>query len=96
MGGEPLERARRWDGVVCNVKVDDDLLPLGPDELRAYVGELLEDPDFDVVTNRHPGHTAAEYERIGVSWLIDSAWPGDDWLTDLRTDIGLDPPAASP
>lgn len=88
---KPLERARRWDGVVCNVKIDDDLLPPRPDELRAYVGDLLDDPAFDVVTNRHPDHTAAEYEQVAVSWLIDSAWPGDNWLTDLRLAIGLGP-----
>lgn len=92
----PLERARRWDGVVCNVKVEGDLLPLRPAELATYLGELLDDPGFDVITNRHPEHAAAEYERAGVSWLVDSAWPGDGWLADLRAHIGLEPAAAAP
>jgi alkanesulfonate monooxygenase SsuD/methylene tetrahydromethanopterin reductase-like flavin-dependent oxidoreductase (luciferase family) len=87
---KPLERARRWDGVVCNVKIDGDLLPPRPDELRTYVGDLLDDPTLDVVTNRHPDHSAADYEGVGVSWLIDSSWPGDHWLGNLRTAIGLD------
>lgn len=87
---KPLERARRWDGVVCNVKVDDDLLPPRPDELQDYVGDLLDDPDIDVVTTRHPDHTDAEYEQLGVDWLLQSAWPGDGWLAELRNTIGLD------
>ena len=88
---KPLERARRWDGVVCNVKVDGDLLPLRPDELRSYVGDLLDDPGRDVVSNRHPDHEPYEYEILGVDWLIDSAWPEDQWLASLRTAISLGP-----
>lgn len=87
---KPLERARRWDGVVCNVKVDDDMLPLRPAELRQYVGDFLDDPELDVLTNPHPEHSPDEYEAIGVDWLVETSWPGDDWLPDLRQRIGLD------
>jgi alkanesulfonate monooxygenase SsuD/methylene tetrahydromethanopterin reductase-like flavin-dependent oxidoreductase (luciferase family) len=86
---KPLVRAARWDGVVCNVKVDGDLMPLRPDELKDYVGVLLDDPDFDVVTNAHPDHEPEEYEAIGVSWLMDTCWPGPDWLAQFRDSLGL-------
>lgn len=88
---KPLDRARRWDGVVCNVKLDGDLLPLRPDELAAYADDLLVDPERDVVTNRHPEHEPAEYASLGVDWLLESAWPGGSWLADLRSTIGLGP-----
>jgi hypothetical protein len=58
--------------------------------LKDYVGDLLDDPDIDVITTRHPDHTTAEYEQLGVDWLLQSAWPGDGWLTELRHNIGLD------
>ena len=87
---KPLERAARWDGVVCNVKVDDDLMPLRPVELVDYVGDLLDDPRRAVVTNAHPDHAPEEYEAVGVSWLMDTWWPGPDWLTQFRRSLGLD------
>jgi alkanesulfonate monooxygenase SsuD/methylene tetrahydromethanopterin reductase-like flavin-dependent oxidoreductase (luciferase family) len=86
---KPLERAARWDGVVCNVKVEGDLMPLRPDELRTYVGDFLEDPGLAVVTNAHPEHAPEEYEAIGVSWLMDTSWPGPDWLAQFRESLGL-------
>ena len=81
---KPLERARRWDGVVCNVKLADDSMPLRPTELRDYVADLLDDPDLDVVTAQHPEHHASEYEELGVSWLMSSWFPGPDWLSEFR------------
>lgn len=85
----PLARAARWDGVVCNLKLDDDLLPLRPDEVRLYVGDLLDDPDADVVTTRHPEHGAEEYEAVKVTWLLESSWPGPDWLPSFRETLGF-------
>lgn len=81
---KPLERARRWDGVVCNVKLGDDAMPLRPDELCDYVGDLLDDHDRAVVTAQHPEHRASEYEDVGVSWLMSSWYPGPDWLAQFR------------
>jgi alkanesulfonate monooxygenase SsuD/methylene tetrahydromethanopterin reductase-like flavin-dependent oxidoreductase (luciferase family) len=85
----PLERAARWDGVYCNLKVEDDLMPLRPEELRDYVGAFLDDPGLDVVTSPHPDHPAVEYEALGVTWLVDSSWPGPDWLEQFRERLGL-------
>ena len=85
----PLLRAARWDGVYCNLRTDT-YEPLRPDELRAYVGEFLDDPSMDVVTNPHPEHTADEYEAIGVTWLVEMAMPGPGWVDEVRTrqDLG--------
>lgn len=85
---KPLERVARWDGVYCNLKLDD-FQPLRPDELRAYVGALLADPTKDVVTTPHPEHAPEEYEAAGVTWLVDTAWPGDGWLERFREQLGL-------
>jgi alkanesulfonate monooxygenase SsuD/methylene tetrahydromethanopterin reductase-like flavin-dependent oxidoreductase (luciferase family) len=84
----PLERARRWDGVYCNVRLDD-FMPLRPDELRDYVGDLLVDPSLDVVTAPHPEHSPEEYEAIGVTWLVETAWPGPTWVEQFRVRLGL-------
>ncbi len=88
----PLRRAARWEGVYCNVDLEM-LMPLRPSELRDYVGEFLDDPAADVVTGAHPEHTTDEYEAIGVSWLVESAWPGPDWADQLRDRLGIAPRA---
>jgi alkanesulfonate monooxygenase SsuD/methylene tetrahydromethanopterin reductase-like flavin-dependent oxidoreductase (luciferase family) len=77
---KPLERARRWDGVVPL----GDEFPLRPKELEEYVGDLLARPDFSVVNGWHPEHRREEYEAIGVDWLIESTWPEEGWLDELR------------
>jgi hypothetical protein len=64
-------------------------MPLRPDELREYVGEILENPAHDVVTSPHPEHEPKEYEAIGVTWLVDGSWPGPDWVAQFRERIGL-------
>jgi alkanesulfonate monooxygenase SsuD/methylene tetrahydromethanopterin reductase-like flavin-dependent oxidoreductase (luciferase family) len=74
-----LQRARRWDGV----------FPIGaadlvqPDELAGYLGGDLP-PGWDVVASRAPGVPSAEYAGVGVTWLIDSTWPVDDWVDEFR------------
>ena len=77
-----------WDGVSCNISFDD-LLPLRPDALEAYLGDVLRDPTSDVVTAPHPDHDAEEYEAIGVDWLVDTSWPGDGWLAQFRERLDL-------
>ena len=84
----PLDRARRWDGVYCNLRTDD-FQPLRPEELQAYCGDLLADPTHDVVTTPHPEHRPEEYEAIGVTWLVEMPFPGPNWVDDLRERLGL-------
>ena len=85
---KPLERAARWDGVYVNLP-SDTLSPLRPVELQAYLGTFLDDPALDVVTGRHPEHPPDAYEAIGTSWLIETSFPGLDWLPTFRSTIGL-------
>ena len=82
----PLERARRWDGVV----------PIGegltPDGLRAYVGEDLP-AGWDVVASDDGAHRPQEWAEAGATWLLQSADPGEDgWVEDLQARIRQGPP----
>jgi alkanesulfonate monooxygenase SsuD/methylene tetrahydromethanopterin reductase-like flavin-dependent oxidoreductase (luciferase family) len=74
----PLERARRWDGYV----------PIGrglaPDELAGYVGEHPR-PGWDLVVPWPDGVPPDEYADVGVTWLVQSAWPKDDgWVQEVQ------------
>ena len=85
---KPLARATRWDGVYCNVKIDTDELPMTPTEVTSYLGDLLDRDGFDVATIRHPAHDPAEYEAIGVDWLVEGWWPrGDDWIARFQRHV---------
>lgn len=78
-----LERASRWDGVFCNLKIEQDHSALTPAELQSYLGDLLERPDFDVVTFSHPEHPDSAYEEVGVTWLVEPS-SVTDWLEAAR------------
>lgn len=86
---KPLQRARRWDGVFCNLRTDD-FQPPRPDELRDYLLDLLEDPTKDVAASPHSEHSPEEYEAIGVDWLVDLCFPGPDWIPQARQRFGLE------
>lgn len=80
-----LQRAARWDGLVCNLRVRHDYSLLRPSELRDWAGELLDRPDFDVTTFPHPDHDAEEYEEVGVTSLGHTWWPPQPgWIDDFR------------
>jgi alkanesulfonate monooxygenase SsuD/methylene tetrahydromethanopterin reductase-like flavin-dependent oxidoreductase (luciferase family) len=80
---KPLDRAKHWDGVFCNLR-GEDFQPLRPTELRDYLGDFLDDPQMDVVTVPHPEHPSEEYDAMGVTWLLDMPFPGPTWIEDLR------------
>lgn len=86
---KPLERAARWDGVVCNVKLDSDSMPMRPDEVRQYVGDFFRSPNLAVCTTQHPAHRPEEYEAIGVDWLITGWLAGPRWLDQFRKYLGM-------
>ena len=67
----------------------DTLLPLSPADLQTYAGAFLADPALDVVTTRHPDHAPDEYAAIGTSWLVETTFPGPDWITSFRSTHGL-------
>ena len=83
----PLERARRWDGVV----------PIGggekltPDGLADYLGGDIPQ-DWDVVAPWAPGVPADEYADAGATWLIESTWPTETgWEQEFHDRIRRDP-----
>ncbi len=82
----PLERARRWDGVV---PIGEGLTPGG---LRAYVGEDLP-VGWDVVASDDGEHSPQEWADAGATWLLQSADPGETgWAEDLHARIRRGPP----
>lgn len=86
----PMDRARRWDGVV---PLDRDDGPLGPDgiaEVVAYLGPVAD--DFAVVATARDGVPAGEYAAAGATWLVTSCWPVGDWRHDLERAVRAGPP----
>lgn len=96
---KPLERAARWDGVFCNAKITTDYMPLTPDELGEYAGDLVGRENFDVITMRHPDHDEGEYEDAGATHLAEGFFPRKirtgtrgiadrpDWLQEFREQV---------
>lgn len=84
---KPLERAARWDGVLCNIDLAANV-PYTPDQIGPYLGDLAGRADFEVAVFRHPHHPPAAYEDVGVTMLIESWWPwGDDWVERFRRSL---------
>lgn len=82
-----LERAARWDGVFCNLRVKQDYSLLTPTELQEYLGGLLDRPGFEIATTPHPDHAPEEYEDVGVTAVVRSWWPAPDWIDALRRQL---------
>lgn len=83
----PLARALRWDGVV---PLGSDA-PLTPAGLDTYLSGVDRPDGWDVVVARDLDVPVAEYEDVGVTWLIDSTWPEGDWVPELRARVGKGP-----
>jgi alkanesulfonate monooxygenase SsuD/methylene tetrahydromethanopterin reductase-like flavin-dependent oxidoreductase (luciferase family) len=83
----PRARALRWDGIV---PISLDHL-LTPDEIATYLPPAERRPGWEVVVNAAPGVPWADYEAIGATWMIEGAWPQDDWVADLRRQIAAGP-----
>lgn len=83
-----LERASRWDGMYCNLRVKHDYSLLRPDELRGWASDLLDRPGFEVITFPHADHQPEEYEEIGVDTLVHTYWPPTgDWIDKFRRQL---------
>lgn len=82
-----VDRAKRWDGVFCNVKLKGDGRPLTPAELREYVGDLLDSPNMEVASFHHPEHDLDEYEQQGLTWLVELGPVTDDWLSQAHETV---------
>ena len=84
---KPLERARRWDGVVP-IGVDE-LLP--PAVLATYLADKPNSTGWDVVAPWDPGRSAQEYAEAGATWLVESTLPVDDWVDEFRSRVRAGP-----
>jgi alkanesulfonate monooxygenase SsuD/methylene tetrahydromethanopterin reductase-like flavin-dependent oxidoreductase (luciferase family) len=85
----PLERARRWEGF-APIRADGQ--PAGPEAI-AEVAAAVADDAIEIVATAAPGVTASDYEHAGATWLVESAWPGEDgWLEDLERRAAAGPP----
>jgi alkanesulfonate monooxygenase SsuD/methylene tetrahydromethanopterin reductase-like flavin-dependent oxidoreductase (luciferase family) len=84
-------RARRWQGIVPISAEGEPLSPAAIAELVAALGPVSD--GFDVVAALAPGHSAADYERAGATWLIESRWPDGDWFAELEAAAARGPDA---
>lgn len=80
----PLRRAQRFDGVV---PIRSDGEPMSAAEVADYIAPLERPAGYDVVVTRDAEVPVEQYEEVGVTWLVESAWPVGDWMTGLRTRV---------
>jgi alkanesulfonate monooxygenase SsuD/methylene tetrahydromethanopterin reductase-like flavin-dependent oxidoreductase (luciferase family) len=83
----PLRRAARFEGVV---PLGAQGQPAPPAEIRRFLESepVLRDAmtrdGFDVVMSWAPDTDWRDYEAAGATWLVESTWPADDGMADLR------------
>jgi hypothetical protein len=84
----PLARALRWDG----------FFPIGgaelmsPDQVASYLQGVVPPATWDLFAALSPGHDPSEFAAVGVTWLVDGAWPAGDWVPQLSGRIIAGPP----
>lgn len=84
----PLERALRWDG----------FFPIGsrelltPADIGRYLKGVEHPPGWDLFASLTPGHAPSEFAAVGVTWLVQGAWPTGNWIEDLSRRIAEGPP----
>jgi alkanesulfonate monooxygenase SsuD/methylene tetrahydromethanopterin reductase-like flavin-dependent oxidoreductase (luciferase family) len=83
----PLARAQRWDGVVPISLTG----LLTPDDIAAYLDGIEGPEGWDVVANLAPGFGPEDYETVGATWVVEGAWPVEDWVPELRDRIKAGP-----
>jgi alkanesulfonate monooxygenase SsuD/methylene tetrahydromethanopterin reductase-like flavin-dependent oxidoreductase (luciferase family) len=84
----PLERALRWDGFFP-IGADG---PLTPDQIADYLDGVDRPPGWELFASRHPDHETGAYEEVGVTSLVEGAWPGPGWVEEFRSRIASGPP----
>jgi alkanesulfonate monooxygenase SsuD/methylene tetrahydromethanopterin reductase-like flavin-dependent oxidoreductase (luciferase family) len=93
----PLRRAAQCDGMAPIRLGPRGVEPVTPDDVREMLAVVREqretDAPFDVavwvVSDTTAG--AADYEAVGVTWLIESASGAPGWLDDIRGVIDAGP-----
>jgi hypothetical protein len=67
---------------------------LPPSAIAEIVTALGPVPEgFDVVAAQAQGHSVADYERAGATWIIESRWPDGDYLAELEAAAARGPGA---
>ena len=84
----PVQRALRWDGFF---PIGHDSF-LGPDDIARYVDGAVRPDGWDLFAARVPGPSVAEFEDVGVTWLVEGSWPVGDWVSELSGRINDGPP----
>ena len=88
----PLARALRWDGFFPIGS--EDLLR--PDEIGEFLDGTERPAGWDLYATLTPGHDPEEFAAVGVTWLVEGAWPVEGWVSELRGRIVDGPPRNSP
>jgi alkanesulfonate monooxygenase SsuD/methylene tetrahydromethanopterin reductase-like flavin-dependent oxidoreductase (luciferase family) len=84
----PLVRALRWDGFFPISYPD----LMTPEQIGTYLEGVHRPSDWDVYATLAPGHSVAAFDAVGVTWLIDGAWPEGDWVRQVRDRARAGPP----
>jgi alkanesulfonate monooxygenase SsuD/methylene tetrahydromethanopterin reductase-like flavin-dependent oxidoreductase (luciferase family) len=88
----PLARAARWDGVIMLQMRDDEVVPIGSDEVAEVSARIrrvrtVRSPyDIAVVLPGLP-HNPAGLEEAGATWVLVTGW-----LDDLPQVLAAGPP----
>lgn len=83
----PLARALKWDGFF---PIGPEA-PLTPDEVASYLDGVDRPTGWELFAPHHPDHPASGYEEVGVTCLVDGAWPGPGWVEEFRGRIEAGP-----
>jgi alkanesulfonate monooxygenase SsuD/methylene tetrahydromethanopterin reductase-like flavin-dependent oxidoreductase (luciferase family) len=84
----PLERALRWEGFfpIAGAEL------LSPDAIANYLEGIVPPRGWDLFAALTPGHDPSEFAAVGVTWLVEGAWPVGDWVAELSGRIIEGPP----
>jgi alkanesulfonate monooxygenase SsuD/methylene tetrahydromethanopterin reductase-like flavin-dependent oxidoreductase (luciferase family) len=86
---KPLARALKWDG----------FFPISypelmtPEQIKTYLDPVQRPDNWDVYATLTPGHSVADFEAAGVTWLVEGVWPLGDWVPEIAERIRSGPPA---
>ena len=66
---------------------------LGPEPLTEWLGDATRPSGWELYVGLLPNADVAAFEAVGVTWLVEGAWPTGDWVRDLRQRIADGPPS---